>query len=415
VQLDPLACSLYEEICALPVVDAHEHLPAEADYLAKQYSGLNMFAGGYIWHDLESAGLSPAFKATMRDGGYQPVEAWWPVIKPYWEQVKYGSYARALRITVRDLWGLEDVNDATIGEIAARVQAENTPGLYRRVLQERCGIRYSVTNVDQAGFPHDPGLRGIVWLLRLQNMPDAGGGEIIAALERRAGHALTTLHELVETAQSWLRAELAEGAIGFKMFVAEYGAPDARGAEQAFQEARGGTEPDKPAPTLRDYLFDKCLDVAAEAGVPVAVHAGYWGDFRKLDPGRIFSFALRRRDVRFDLFHLGMPMVHTASFIGKVLPNVTLNLTWCPVISQTLTARTLSEVLDLVPLNKISAFGGDYRVAVHKVYGHLTMAREVVAAALAERVRAGEFDRAEALRIARLWLHDNPARVYGLG
>ena len=185
-------------------------------------------------------------------------------------------------------------------------------------------------------------------------------------------------------------------------------------AERAFQEARRDADPARPAPALRDYLFDKCLDVAAEAGVPVAVHAGYWGDFRKLDPGRLFSYALRRRDVHFDLFHLGMPMVHTASFIGKVLPNVSLNLTWCPVISQTLTARTLDELLDLVPLNKISAFGGDYRVAVHKVYGHLVMAREVVAAALAERVQAGDFDRAEALRIAKLWMHDNPARVYGL-
>ncbi len=414
MQLSPLARLMYEEICTLPVVDAHEHLPAEADYLAKQYSGLNMFAGGYIWHDLESAGLSPAFKATMRDGGYQPVEAWWPVIRPCWEQVRYGSYARALRITVRDMWGLEDINDATISEIVARVRADNTPGLYRRVLQERCGIRTSITNVDQAGFPNDPGLRGIVWLLRLQNLPDAGGGEIIAALERRAGHALATLDELIETAQTWLRAELAEGAMGFKMFVGEYGAPDALAAERAFQEARRDADPAKPAPELRDYLFDKCLDVAAEAGVPVAVHAGYWGDFRKLDPGRIFSYALRRRDVRFDLFHLGMPMVHVASFIGKVLPNVSLNLTWCPVISQTLTLRALDELLDLVPLNKVTAFGGDYRVAVHKVYGHLVMAREVVAAALAERVQAGDFDRGEALRIARLWLHDNPARIYKL-
>ena len=62
-RIGPQEVILYEEISALPVVDAHEHLPAEADYLAKQYSGLNMFAGGYIWHDLESAGLSPAFCA----------------------------------------------------------------------------------------------------------------------------------------------------------------------------------------------------------------------------------------------------------------------------------------------------------------------------------------------------------------
>ena len=65
-------------------------------------------------------------------------------------------------------------------------------------------------------------------------------------------------------------------------------------------------------------------------------------------------------------------------------------------------------------MNKIIAFGGDYRVAVQKVYGHLVLAREVVAAALADRIEAGDFDRARALHLARLWFHDNRKRIYGL-
>ena len=165
---------------------------------------------------------------------------------------------------------------------------------------------------------------------------------------------------------------------------------------------------------VQDLLFDRYLDVAAEANVPVAVHTGYWGDFRKLDPKHMLSFAMRRQDVRFDMFHLGMPMIRDAIMIGKTLPNVTLNLTRCPVISQVQTVHALDEIIDMVPVNKVTAFGGDYRVAVQKVYGHLVMAREAVAAALSRRVEAGDFDMAEALRIARMWFYDNPARIYGL-
>ena len=146
--------------------------------------------------------------------------------------------------------------------------------------------------------------------------------------------------------------------------------------------------------------------------MPVAVHTGYWDDFRELDPKFLLGIAARRRDVRFDLFHLGMPMVRDALLIGKSYPNVTLNLTWCPVISQVQTCRALDELLDLVPLNKVIAFGGDYRVAVQKVWGHLVMARECVAVALAKRVQDGDLDRAEAMRIARMWFDDNPARIY---
>ena len=40
------------------------------------------------------------------------------------------------------------------------------------------------------------------------------------------------------------------------------------------------------------------------------------------------------------------------------------------------------------------------------------MARECVATALAERIEAGNFDRAEALRIARMWFDRSPARIY---
>ena len=199
------------------------------------------------------------------------------------------------------------------------------------------------------------------------------------------------------------------------MIVGAYNEPDPAAAEKEFKQALQPSDESEFFPALRDYLFDKCLDVAAEADVPVAVHTGYWGDFRKLDPKHMFSFADRRRDVRFDLFHLGMPMVRDAALIGKTLPNVTLNLTWCPIISQLQTAHTLGEIIDLVPMNKVIAFGGDYRVAVQKTYGHLVLAREVVASVLADRIEAGDFDKEYAMHVARLWFYENPSRIYKLG
>ena len=411
MKLSSLACDLYQEIAELTIIDAHEHLPSEAEYLSFGYSGLNMFAGGYIWHDLESAGMASEFKSTMRDSGDRPVDEWWPRIRPYWEYVKYTSYAKALRITARDLFGISDINDATIGELADKVRAENTPGLYRRVLQERCNIRYSITCVDRADFPNDPGLRGITMLLKAAD----AGRDIITGLSARSGREIRTLEDAVEAAQSLLRADLAKGAVGFKMIVGKYNKPDPGMAEKELQRAIQPSDEPIFFPALRDYLFDKSLDIAAEADVPVAVHTGYWGDFRKLDPKYMFSFADRRPDVRFDMFHLGMPMVRDAALIGKTLPNVTLNLTWCPIISQLQTARTLEEIIDLVPINKIIAFGGDYRVAVQKTYGHLVLAREVVASVLADRIEAGDFDREYAMHITKLWFHDNPSRIYKLG
>lgn len=411
MKLSGLARELYHGIAELAIIDAHEHLPSEEDYLAFAYSGPNMFAGGYIWHDLESAGMSSSFKATMRQGGDWPVDEWWPKIKPYWQQVRNTSYVRALRITAKDLWGISEIDDSTIHQLAERVRADNTPGLYKRVLQDRCRIRYSITCVDRPNFPADPGMRGITNLMKAEGT----GRDMLTSLSSRWGSEIRSLEEATEAAQWLLRQDLASGALGFKIRVGHHDPPRAEAANEELKGALSSSATAMPLPALQDYLFDRCLDVAAAADVPVAVHTGYWGDFRQLDPKLLFSFAPRRADVRFDMFHLGMPMVRDAALIGKNLPNVTVNLTWCAVISQLQTARMLGEIIDLVPLNKVIAFGGDYRVAVQKVYGHLVMAREVVASALADRVEAGEFDLAYALQVAKLWFCDNPARIYGLG
>ena len=409
MRLSKTARRLYDEISELTIIDAHEHLPTEAEYLAAGYSGLNMFSH-YFRLDLLSAGLDREFFDRMRTDVTTPVSVWWPKIKPFYEASKHTSYARALRITARDVFGIDDLNDRTIAEFAAKVTADNAPGVYRRTLQERCKARFSITCVDRADFPDDPGLRGITTLVKCFGT----GNGYVRPYAERAGRAVKSLEDLAEIAQSMLRAELAKGAVGFKTSAASFGAPDAAKAAEEFRRELDAGHKIGELPALRDWLFDKCLDVARDADVPVAVHTGYWGDFRTLDPKFLLGFAARRSDVRFDLFHLGVPFWREAALIGKTLPNVTLNLCWCPIVSQVTTGRMLDELIDLVPANKVIAFGGDYRVCVQKAWGHLVMARECVASALARRVDAGDFDRDEALRLAKLWFCDNPARIYKL-
>jgi len=410
MKLSPVARVLYEEIARLEIIDAHEHLPPEAEYLSFGYSGLNMFAH-YLLGDLQSAGIPEKFASTMRTDVETPVEVWWTTLKPYWEAVRNTSYARALRITARDLFGIDEINDDTIVEFARKVKADNTPGLYRRILQERCNIRLSITCVGRTDLSNDPNLRQIT---AMPNMWGVTCADLRKAAEW-AGREMKTLDDLVETQRAILKKDLAEGAVGFKMVVHAVGEPDPHRAAAEFTEALQTTDEKRVFPALRDFIFDACLDVAAEAKVPVAVHTGYWGDFRTLDPKHLFDFVVRRRDVHFDMFHLGHPMLRDAAVIAKTQPNVSANLCWLAVISQVQTVRMLDELIDLVPVNKITAFGGDYRVCVQKVYGHLVMAREVVASVLAGRVESGDFDRAEAMRLAKLWFIDNPTRVYHLG
>jgi uncharacterized protein len=65
----------------------------------------------------------------------------------------------------------------------------------------------------------------------------------------------------------------------------------------------------------------------------------------------------------------------------------------------------------MVPNNKIFGFGGDYRI-VEKVYGHLKLARQNIAAILAEKIANGAMSRSEASLVARRLMFDNPRDFY---
>jgi len=77
-------------------------------------------------------------------------------------------------------------------------------------------------------------------------------------------------------------------------------------------------------------------------------------------------------------------------------------------------ARTwLAEWLDVLPHNKIFAFGGDV-LLFFGVCSHLEIARENVAAVLAQRVCDGLCDMDEATHTAELLFHDNPWSTFKL-
>jgi predicted TIM-barrel fold metal-dependent hydrolase len=193
-----------------------------------------------------------------------------------------------------------------------------------------------------------------------------------------------------------------------------YVRPQPARAEDAYRGLLEGNASPEDVLHLTGLVYDRCYALARRHQRPVAVHAGVWGDFRQSHPCHLIPIATQYPENHFDLFHLGMPYVREATMVGKMLPNVSLNLCWNAIVSPEQTVRMLDECVDLVPLNNLIAFGADYRDAVEKVYGHLVMAKEVVARVLAKRIDREQLDLEEAERIAGLWFRDNAMRIYCL-
>ena len=131
------------------------------------------------------------------------------------------------------------------------------------------------------------------------------------------------------------------------------------------------------------------------------------------DPSLLSNLFLEYPDVDFDIFHIGYPYQHVVSVLAKNFPNVYIDMCWAHVISPRASVDALVEWVDSVPVNKISAFGGDYRF-VDGVYGHQYLARVNVSKALAKTVEDGVLDVDRAKEIAGMLFYQNPLKLFKL-
>jgi len=411
MNLSPLAQRLFTAIAEIEVIDAHEHLPPEEVRVSAKVDVFTLFAH-YTSRDFIMAGMSQAdYDATQNHD--LPLDYRWKLIAPYWEQIRWDSYARAALLAARKFYGAEDINEKTCVAISEKMAAANTPGLYQRVLREACNIRTSLTQCQRT----DLGTPLLTPVMPL-TLYDAWGGltwRTLAESPMRREAALDTVDDCLADIKTYILRVKSEGAVGLKMLSNPFEAPDRAKATECFGQLRKGAVDLLPTVNpLRDYLVDEALRFAGEHDLTVAVHTGYWGDFRTLDPLHMIPILERHPKVRFDLYHLGYPWVRESLMLGKGFPNVWLNFCWTHIISQRFAMDALDEAIDLLPMNKILGFGGDYQIPVEKVYGHLTMAREDITRVLAARVERGQMNEDQAVGLARKWLWDNPKELYRL-
>jgi len=409
VNLSKTEQTLYKAFEQFEVIDAHEHLSPEHVRTSQQVDALTLFSH-YTRTDLVTAGMRPEDYDAMNNANL-PLDYRWNLLKPHLDNIRFGAYARPAFIAAKEFFGFDDINDHTYRPLSEEMQRQNTPGIYQRLLRDKCHIRHALTQASRTDYDGDL----LIPLMPMDNYAAPGNWNNIINRAHELGERVNTLDDFIVIAEKGLAKWKSEGVVGVKIAARPYGAPNRADAASLFDALRAGAQTQLPDMNpLRDYLTEQLLRLAAEQNLVVAVHAGMWGDFRELASHHMIPVFARNPKTRFDLYHMGMPDVRTTGVIGKNFPNVWLNLAWTHVISPVMTRAALDEYIDLVPMNKITAFGGDYGKPVEKVYGHLVMAREDIAMVLGRRVDAGLMTEQQAITVARQWFFDNPMELYRL-
>ncbi len=413
--------ALIEFMSGLDIVDSHEHLPAEAERLARA-PDFSLLFSHYCLSDLWAAGMTP--RDTTAFLGDAPLDEKWRLFAPWYRLIQDGSYCRAAHLAMARFYGiarLESLGDAEA--LTAAMRQANVPGLYRRVLKDACRIR---TAMNFGALSDDREFFAPV--LFCTHYAEASKATI-QGLEEALGTTCSTLGRYVEAVREELRRSHAQGLRGLKLHFAylrdlHFAPQTTADAERVFQrileEGYGwrpvslGYAETRP---LQDYMVHRLVEIATELDVPVVFHTGLQAHtgHRADDarPLRLWNLPQRHRRARFVVLHSGMPWLEEAALLAKHYPNCWLDMGWDHLMSPVLARRALSAWIDLVPMNKIFGFGGDYAV-VEKVYGHLVLARQDIAAALAGKMARDGMPRARAEAWIRALLMDNPTEVYRL-
>jgi uncharacterized protein len=192
-------------------------------------------------------------------------------------------------------------------------------------------------------------------------------------------------------------------------------------AEMVFNQMIGAAYPDESLShaarqPLTDYLVHYTVQQAAQRGLPIQIHTGLlegsYNNLQNANPMHLIPLLMEYREARFVLFHGSYPWIREFIALGKMFPNVWLDMCWVWVISPQAGRLILHEAIETIPQNKITAFGGDY-IFVEGSYGHSVMARQNIERVLSEKIAEGWFGVDEAMQYARAVLYENALELYG--
>jgi hypothetical protein len=167
---------------------------------------------------------------------------------------------------------------------------------------------------------------------------------------------------------------------------------------------------------LQDFMFHWIIKKSIEVKLPIQIHTGYLaGNGNTLEnghPTKLNKLFLRYPDAKFILFHGGYPWTSEYCALGKMFPNVYLDIVWLPQISREAAVRTLDEMFDCVPYNKLF-WGGDCTL-IEESTGSLEFGKDVLAQVLTGRIQRGLLTEEIAFDVARKILRDNAVSVFNL-
>ena len=420
--------AISQKVFSTPLVDTHEHFPNESDRVKgtpltnEKSNDWAVLLNQYIVSDLLSAGMSREdyLKFISKE---DPVSKW-KYLEPWWPMVKTSGNCQALLFTLRELYGIDDLNASTIRALNQRYLALIKPGFYKRILKEKGNIlscqsqRWPYLDSEMPDF--------VMPDLDVSSMYMDPGTDMFAG---PAGITPKTLRDW-ESVIDWWFEKVAPKAVAFKAASAYRRSLDfdkvERGEADKLHEKvllHGGSD-EAGRKALEDYLFWYVLGKIQETNKPLKVHTGYHAQWEeKSFPMDLYSVRDNVSDafrlcenapgVKFVFFHIAYPYYEEMLALVKQYRNAHVDMVWSWILDPVAAVDFFKKAIVTIPINKLLPFGGDHYL-VELTYGQSRYVRTLIAKALNDLVRDCYLSENDAIAIVDQVFYRNAHEIYNL-
>ncbi len=419
---------LSKRVRQTPLIDTHEHLIEEKERLQGSSNprvscdDWALLFSHYLNSDFLTAGMPAADMDRFLSPKVDPL-AKWSLIAPYWPAVKNTGYAQAVRITIRELYGVEELSERSLSKIQAGYEQTRSTGFYKRILQERANIESCQVN----SLTGEPFKESDMPTLLMQDLSIVGmfAGPDITKYSRVAGIEVKTLDDWHRVIQWWFD-RYGKYAVAVKSQQAysrdiDYARVPAEKAEPVFKKVlQKQPVTAEERKLLEDHLFWRAVDQATSHNLPVKLHTGYYAGLNsmplsrlRLNAGSAAELCRLAPDTTFVFMHICYPYYEEMLAVVKQWTNAHVDMCWSWIINPVAAKDYLKKHIVTAPVNKLLPFGGDY-IPVEPVLGHATMARRGIVQALSELVEEGWLKLEDAMDLVDPILHQNARRIFRL-
>ena len=408
---------LAHHIQGTALVDTHEHMRKEPDWLENGPDILQDLFGNYVPADLNTAGATPEAMKRLMDASDPDIAGRFEGVREAWEATQFTGYGEAVRLIAEHVYGIDELTAANLTAAQEKVKVLQRPGERYRLLHNIANLDHIQT--DDGGWPCLPDRSGPDFFLYDLSWRGFCNGEVDAQqIHSETGvevKDLTTLKQGMEA----IFAKYAPCAIAVKAQHAYN--RTLNWIERSDGDASAALEKVLRKPTeeisletrlcLGDWCWARGTELSIEHNLPFKIHTGYYaGNNRmpvsRIPAGNMCALFARYLDAKLVLMHISYPYNDELVALAKHYPNIWVDLCWAWSIDPYSSRDFLRRFLHAVPSNKLFAFGGDTGWPTSAM-AYAIQARNEIRRALEAEITDGYMTEKQAMQIATRIMRDN--------